>query len=44
MSTIEDIQKEIVEEFEGFGDWMEKYNYIIELGHQSVLSHLLLAL
>ncbi len=32
MSTIEDIQKEIVEEFEGFGDWMEKYNYIIELG------------
>lgn len=32
MSTIEDLQKEIVEEFEGLDDWMEKYNYIIELG------------
>lgn len=32
MNTTEDIQKEIVDEFEGFTDWIEKYNYIIELG------------
>ncbi len=33
MATIEEIQKEIVAEFEGIGDdWMDKYNYIIELG------------
>lgn len=25
------IQEEIIEEFEQFGDWMEKYNYLIEL-------------
>jgi len=31
MKTIEELQQEIVEEFEAFGDWMEKYNYIIEL-------------
>ncbi len=30
--TIEEIGNEIVEEFEMFDDWMEKYNYIIELG------------
>jgi cysteine desulfuration protein SufE len=30
--TIEQIQKEIIEEFSLFGDWMEKYEYIIELG------------
>lgn len=31
-STIEEIQEEIVEEFEDFGDWEEKYSYIIEMG------------
>ncbi|NSW45885.1 MAG: SufE family protein [Bacteroidales bacterium] len=31
MKTIEELQQEIVEEFEAFSDWMEKYNYIIEL-------------
>lgn len=31
MKSIESLQNEIVEEFEAFGDWMEKYNYIIEL-------------
>lgn len=31
MKTIEEIQNEIVQEFEVLGDWMEKYNYIIEL-------------
>lgn len=30
--TIEEIQQEIIEEFSLFGDWMEKYEYIIELG------------
>ncbi len=30
--TIKDIQEEIIEEFSFFGDWMEKYEHIIELG------------
>ncbi|MFV8374957.1 SufE family protein [Flavobacterium sp. LB1P62] len=29
---IKDIQEEIVEEFSMFDDWMERYEYIIELG------------
>ena len=32
MATIQEIQAEIVEEFGVFEDWMEKYEYIIELG------------
>ena len=32
MRTIAAIQAEIVEEFNMFEDWMEKYEYIIELG------------
>jgi cysteine desulfuration protein SufE len=32
MATIEEIQAEIVAEFDMFDDWMEKYEYIIELG------------
>ena len=32
MSTIKDIQNEIVEEFDMFDDWMQRYEYIIELG------------
>lgn len=32
MSTILEAEKEIIEEFELFDDWMDKYNYIIELG------------
>lgn len=31
MKTIEEIQREIVEEFESLDEWIEKYNYIIEL-------------
>jgi len=27
-----DIQKEIIEEFAGLGEWMERYNYLIDLG------------
>ena len=32
MATIQEIQVEIVKEFNLFEDWMEKYEYIIELG------------
>lgn len=34
MSNIEEIQKEIIEEFEDYSDWEEKYEYIIELGSE----------
>ncbi len=30
--TIKEIQQEIVDEFSMFEDWMERYEYIIELG------------
>lgn len=30
--TIQEIQTEIVEEFASFDDWMERYEYIIDLG------------
>lgn len=30
--TIKEIQEEIVEEFAMFDDWMERYEYMIELG------------
>lgn len=29
---IADIQKEIIEEFTGLGEWMERYKYLIDLG------------
>ena len=32
MDAIQKIEAEIVEEFDMFEDWMEKYEYIIELG------------
>lgn len=32
--TIEQAERQIVEEFEIFEDWMDKYNYIIELGRE----------
>ena len=32
MASIQDIQKEIIEEFDMFEEWMEKYEHIIELG------------
>ena len=31
--TIKQLQDEIIEEFEGFDDWMDRYAYIIELGN-----------
>ena len=33
MSAINNIQDEIIEEFSGLSDWMDKYAYIIELGN-----------
>lgn len=33
MSTINEVQDEIIEEFAGLSDWMDKYAYIIELGN-----------
>ena len=32
MSTIQEIQTEIIEDFAMFDDWMQKYEYLIELG------------
>ncbi|MFI5218998.1 MAG: SufE family protein [Bacteroidia bacterium] len=34
MATISEIEKEIVEEFELFDEWSDKYQYIIELGQK----------
>jgi cysteine desulfuration protein SufE len=34
MKTIEEIENDIVEEFELFDEWSEKYQYIIELGQK----------
>jgi|TARA_R100000935_G_C2831543_1_gene165391 cysteine desulfuration protein SufE len=32
LSNIKDIQEEIIEEFAMFDDWMDRYEYMIELG------------
>jgi cysteine desulfuration protein SufE len=32
METIQEVQEEIVEEFSMFEDWMQRYEYMIELG------------
>lgn len=32
MKTIDEIQQEIIEEFSIFSDWMDKYEYIIDMG------------
>lgn len=32
MATIQEIQEEIVEEFSMFDDWMQRYEYMIDLG------------
>lgn len=34
MSTIQQIQNELVAEFELFDDWMSRYEYVIDLGKQ----------
>lgn len=32
--TLNEVQESIIEEFEQFGDWMEKYNYLIEISKE----------
>ena len=32
MNTMKEKEEELIQEFEMFDDWMDKYNYIIELG------------
>ncbi|MBQ6072003.1 MAG: SufE family protein [Bacteroidales bacterium] len=32
--TMKEIEQELISEFELFDDWMDKYNYIIELGKE----------
>ena len=34
MQTINEIQDEVIEEFEGFDDWMDKYQMLIDLGNE----------
>lgn len=33
METINEIQDEIIEEFSGFDDWMDKYQLLIDMGN-----------
>ena len=33
MQTINEIQDEIIEEFNDFDDWMDKYQLLIDLGN-----------
>ena len=32
MATIQEIQDEIIEEFSGFDDWLDRYQLLIDLG------------
>ena len=32
MATMKETEEELIQEFEMFDDWMDKYNYIIDLG------------
>ncbi len=34
MDTMKEVEQNLMEEFEMFDDWMDKYNYIIELGKE----------
>lgn len=34
MKTLNEIQDEIIEEFAAYEDWMDKYNYLIELSKE----------
>ncbi|MCK4990326.1 MAG: SufE family protein, partial [Bacteroidales bacterium] len=33
MTNLNEIQQDIVEEFSIFEDWLDRYNYLIELGN-----------
>ncbi len=32
--TIQELEKEVIDEFAIFDDWMDKYNYLIEIGKE----------
>ena len=32
--TINELQDEVIEEFSDFSDWMDKYQYLIDLGNE----------
>ena len=34
MKTINELQDEVIEEFEDFSDWMDKYQLLIDLGNE----------
>lgn len=34
MATIEEKEREIIEEFSGFDDWMDRYQLLIDLGNE----------
>ena len=34
IKTMKETEEELIQEFEMFDDWMDKYNYIIELGKE----------
>ena len=34
MRTINEIQNEVIDEFEGFSDWMDRYQLLIDLGNE----------
>ncbi len=34
--TLDEIQQEIIEEFSGLEDWMDKYSFLIEIGNEVV--------
>ena len=34
MATINELQDEVIEEFSGFDDWMDKYQLLIDLGNE----------
>ena len=38
MATINELQDEVVEEFQDFTDWMDKYQMLIDLGKSWLLS------
>ena len=38
MKSIEDIQKEIIEEFAVYDEWLDKYEYLIDLGRDMPLA------
>ena len=39
MSTIPEIEQQIIQEFSKFDDWLDRYNYLIELGRDCPAIH-----